>query len=99
MQKTLALATIAAAMTAAAPTFASAQVYVRVGPPRPIYERPGPVPGPGYVWHAGYHRWDGARYVWIPGSYVVAPRPRAVRVPGRWVPSPRGYFWREGHWR
>src|SRR6202012_3896820 len=57
--------------TAFAPSLAGAQVYVRVGPPRPIYERRPPPPRPGWAWQAGYHRWDGRRYVWVPGAYVA----------------------------
>ena len=64
---------------AAIPAAADAQVYVRVGPPRPIFERRPPPPQYGYVWHAGYHRWDGARYVWVPGRYFCsAAAPRRV---------------------
>lgn len=77
---------------------AAAQVYVHVGPPRPVYERR-PVARPGYVWQAGYHRWDGNRYVWVPGAYAAPPRPHARWVAGRWVHGPRGYYWREGAWR
>jgi hypothetical protein len=52
---------------------ANAQVYVRVGPPPVVVERPGRPPGPHHIWVAGYHRWDGRRYVWIPGTYVLRP--------------------------
>ena len=99
MRKALATAVLAASFAAVMPTLASAQVYVRVRPPAPVYERRGPLPGRGYVWHPGYQRWDGARYVWVPGSYVIAPRPRARWVPGGWVYSRHGYRWREGYWR
>lgn len=99
MRNTLALAVLSTSLAVVAPSLASAQVYVRVGPPRPIYERRPLAPGPGYIWQPGYHRWDGARYAWTPGSYVVAPRPRAYWVPGRWQNSPRGYYWRDGYWR
>lgn len=103
MQKSIIQAIVIAgllgtALAAATPP-AEAQVYVRVGPPRPIYERRPPPPQPGYVWRAGYHRWDGARYVWMPGEYIAPPRPRAFWVPGRWQRGPRGYYWREGYWR
>ncbi len=84
---------------AVAPFPAEAQVYVRVGPPRPLYERRPPPPRAGYAWHAGYQRWDGSRYVWTPGEYVAPPRPHAYWVQGRWVNGPRGYYWREGYWR
>jgi hypothetical protein len=82
----------------AAPTAADAQVYVRVGPPRPVYERR-PPPRPGYAWQAGYQRWDGNRYIWVPGAYMAPPRPRARWVAGRWAHGPRGYYYRGGVWR
>ena len=94
----LLIAGITVAAVAIPPT-TEAQVYVHVGPPAPLYERRPPPPQPGWAWRAGYHRWDGAHYVWVPGEYVAPPRPRAVWVQGRWVNSPRGYFWREGYWR
>jgi len=78
---------------------AYAQVYVRVGPPPPVVERPIPAPGRGYAWIAGYHRWDGHRYIWAPGRWVVPPRPRAEWVPGHWDSRPRGYIWVPGRWR
>lgn len=84
--------TLSAAL--AAPAFA--QVYVHVGPPPPRREVI-PPPRPGYEWHGGYHRWDGHRYVWVPGEYVVV-HPGHHWVPGHWDYSPRGHFWVEGHW-
>lgn len=81
-------------------TAAGAQVYVRVGPPAPVREviPPPPPEHPGWVWHAGYHRWDGGRYVWVPGYYVAPPYRHARWVPGHWDRTPRGWFWVEGHW-
>ncbi len=79
---------------------ANAQVYVRIGPPPPVVERRPPPPrGPGMVWVAGYHRWDGQRYVWVPGSYMAPPRRHARWAAGRCVHDRRGYYWRDGHWR
>lgn len=77
---------------------AGAQVYVHVGPPPPVREVVPPPPHAGLVWQPGYHRWDGARYVWVPGTYVEAPRGHARWIPGHWRNSPRGYIWVEGHW-
>lgn len=51
------------------PAASNAQVYVRVGPPAPIVERRPPPPERGFVWIGGYHRWDGERYVWVPGRW------------------------------
>ncbi len=84
---------------AVAPLAAGAQVYVRVGPPRPMVERRPPPPHPGYAWREGYHRWDGAHYVWTPGEYVAPPRAGAVWVGGGYVHDRRGYYYRDGRWR
>ncbi|MBV8820617.1 MAG: YXWGXW repeat-containing protein [Acidobacteriaceae bacterium] len=77
----------------------AAEVVVNIGPPRPVVERRVVAPGPGYVWTAGYHRWDGAHYVWVPGAWVVPPRPHAVWVQHRWVHRRHGWVFVEGHWR
>lgn len=82
-----------------APAASFAQVVVRVGPPAPIVERHGPRPGPGFVWISGYHRWDGAHYVWVPGRWDRPPHPGAVWVAHRWVHRNGGYVLVEGHWR
>jgi len=78
-----------------------AQVAIRIGPPPPPRERipPPPPEHRDWAWHAGYHRWDGTRYVWVPGAYERPPRPRARWVPGRWVHRGGGWVWVEGHWR
>ena len=81
------------------PIAAAQAQWVHVAPPPPVFERHAPPPGPGYQWVPGYHRWDGHRYIWASGRWVVPPRARAVWIPGRWVNSPRGWFWRSGHWR
>jgi hypothetical protein len=78
---------------------APAQVAIRIGPPPPVVERVPPPPHPGWVWHPGYHRWDGGRYVWVPGSYYQPPYAGARWVPGHWRNGPGGYVWVEGHWR
>jgi len=81
------------------PAVSYGEVIVRVGPPAPIVERYGPAPGRGYVWVAGYQRWSGARYVWVPGRWELPPRPRAVWVPHHWVHRRGGWVLVEGHWR
>jgi WXXGXW repeat (2 copies) len=77
----------------------AAQVYVRVGPPRPLYERRVPPPGRGYVWTPGYQRWDGRAYGWVPGAWVLPPRPHAHWVAAHWVHRRGGWLLVEGHWR
>lgn len=75
------------------------RLYVRVGPPAPIVETRLTAPGPGYVWIAGYQRWNGGTYVWVPGRWERPPRPRAVWVPGHWVRERRGWYFVDGRWR
>ena len=45
--------------------------------------------GPGI---GGYHRWDGNRYVWVPGVYEHPPHPHTGWV----VRRGEGYVWTEG---
>lgn len=94
------LAAVGSVMLAASLS-AGAQVgvTVHVGPPAPIVEHPGPAPHPGWVWQGGYHRWDGAHYVWVPGAYVEPPRPHAHWVAGHWAHRGGGWVWIDGHWR
>ena len=58
-----------------------------------------PPPYAGAVWIGGYHRWDGGRYVWVPGRWDRPPHPGARWEPGRWDHGHDGYRWREGRWR
>jgi hypothetical protein len=92
------LAAAATALLGTSAAFAQA-VVVRVAPPAPIVERRPIAPGPGYVWVGGYHHWDGARYQWVPGRYVIPPRPHGVWVAGHWRQRGGGWVWIEGHWR
>jgi opacity protein-like surface antigen len=91
------LAAAATALLGASAAFA--QVVVRVAPPAPIVERHPVAPGPRYVWTDGYHRWDGHRYVWVSGRWVMPPRAGVVWVPGHWDARPGGWVWIGGHWR
>lgn len=83
------------------PVFADVKVriYVPVPPPPPLVEVAGTAPSRRHAWIAGYHRWDGGAYVWVPGHWALRPRPRAVWVPGHWARHRRGHYWVDGHWR
>lgn len=86
----------------AAVPLAGAQVVVRIGPPPRHDVEPVPPPPhehPGWAWRAGYHRWDGHAYVWVPGTYVEPPHAGARWVPGHWAERGGGWVWVEGHWR
>jgi hypothetical protein len=89
----------APALAAAAPP-AQVHVYVNLAPPRAIVERRPVSPGPGYVWVAGYHRWDGRAYEWVPGRWERAPRRGARWVAPQWRHDRRqGWYFVEGRWR
>jgi hypothetical protein len=91
---------LAGTLAAGAP-LAGAQIVVRIGPPppRPVEVVPVvPREHPDWVWVPGFHRWDGARYVWVPGHYAAPPFAHAHWVEGHWGPGRGGYVWHEGHW-
>lgn len=73
--------------------------YVDREPPPVRYEVAPPPPSPEHVWVAGHWSWDGRAHLWIPGRYLLRPRPRAHWETGRWVRHERGWHWVEGHWR
>ena len=77
----------------------AADVFVRIGPPRPVVERRVPAPGPGYVWTPGYQRWDGNAYAWAPGAWARPPRAHAHWVAHHWEHRRGGWVMVEGHWR
>ncbi|HTQ53818.1 MAG TPA: hypothetical protein VMI94_05110 [Bryobacteraceae bacterium] len=78
---------------------AQCAVVVAIRPPAAIVEARPVRPGPRYVWIAGYHRWDGRAYAWVPGRWELPPRPRAVWVAHRWRHVHGGWVMVEGHWR
>jgi hypothetical protein len=80
---------------------ANSQVVVRIGPPPPPREvvPARPHGHPDWAWRHGYHRWDGNRYVWVPGSYAAPPRRGARWVDGHWDHRGGGYVWVDGRWR
>jgi len=77
----------------------AAEIFVRVGPPRPLVEARVVRPGPGYVWVPGFQRWGGAAFVWVPGRWELPPHPGARWVAHRWVRRRGGWVFVEGRWR
>src|SRR5438067_13560601 len=61
------------------------EVLVTRPPPQVRVETQTVAPGPGYAWTTGYWRWTGTDYVWVPGSWVVRPRPAAGWEACHWV--------------
>jgi hypothetical protein len=88
-----------AALFLLAAAASAADVVVRIGPPPARVERRVVAPGRGYVWIPGYHRWDGAAYIWAPGRWELPPRPYARWVSHHWVHRRGGWVLVEGHWR
>jgi hypothetical protein len=86
------------ALSLATAAFA-ADVVVKIAPPHAVAEHREARPSRDHVWIAGFHRWDGNRYVWEKGRWEVPPRPHAVWVAPRWDHRKDGYVFSEGHWR
>ena len=78
---------------------ARTRIYVRIAPPPLVVEHVAVAPRANVVWVPGYHRWNGASYVWVSGRWAQPPRRHARWVEGRWVHERRGYYWSEGRWR
>lgn len=78
---------------------ATAQVVVRIGPPRTQAERRPPSPGRGYVWVPGYQNWNGSRYEWAAGRWERPPQGRKHWDKHRWVKRNGGWVLVEGRWR
>jgi hypothetical protein len=93
---------LAVALAAVALPASAQGVYggnaINVGPPALVREQIPPRPGRGYVWQAGYWRWNGGRYVWVRGAYVRPPYASAAWIPGHWAHTRYGWVWRRGHW-
>src|SRR5262249_19961956 len=79
------------------PASAQSRVYVRVAPPARVVQTV-PPPRRGFVWQGGYQRWNGHRYVWVPGRYARQPYAGARWVSPRWSRSPRGFYFVPGRW-
>lgn len=78
---------------------AAADIVVHVAPPRVQVERRPPMPGRGYVWVSGYHRWENSAYAWTPGRWEQPPRAHAHWVAHRWTRQQGGWVMVDGHWR
>lgn len=95
--KTAAMTALASALLAASGLAQAQVVVVRENPPPLRYEVVPVPPRPGYVWHHGHWSWNGYRYLWIPGRYVVMYGDG--RPWHRWHDDDEG--WHHGHdsWR
>jgi hypothetical protein len=100
MKMTSRLATLAflASMLVIPAAEARTRVYLRIGPPPIVVERPVLAPGPDFIWQPGYHVWNGRAYEWRSGAWAHRPHRYSRWVPGHWVSARRGYYWESGYW-
>ena len=81
-----------------AASFAQIAVSIRIGPPAlPVYAQP-PCPGDGNIWTPGYWAYGPVGYYWVPGVWVMAPRPGFLWTPGYWGFAGGFYGWHGGYW-
>ena len=78
--------------------FAGVFVSVNIAPPAlPVITQP-PCPGDGYIWTPGYYAYGDYGYYWVPGVWVLAPRPGFLWTPGYWGWGGGVYLWHAGYW-
>lgn len=70
---------------------------VAVQPAPPVVVRPAPPPGE-HVYVEYEYKWQGGKYVAVPGYYVKKKSGRTW-IPGKWEQKPKGYAWVPGHWK
>ncbi len=82
-------------------TIASAlaqETQIGFAPPSPPQENRAERPGPRHIWIPGNYQWNGVRYVWINGFWVIPPGGNRAWIPGRWTPRNGTYVWVDGYW-
>jgi len=99
MNKLLKTIAVCGLLAVAGNAYSQIGVAINIGPPHPHHEVIVAAPHEGMIWQPGYHRWDGAAYVWTPGAWVDPPRPRAVWVAPHYVHRHGHWEFREGHWK
>jgi len=95
MQKVLLM--MAIVLTCGAYT-SMAQIYVKIRPDRPRYERT-VAPSPRHVWVDEEWEPRGNEYVFTGGHWAEPPHEHARWQQGRWKHGPRGHQWQQGRWR
>ena len=79
---------------------ARGRLYIDADPPPPMVEVRAVAPAPDFVWVAGFYRWNGGAYVWLPGHWDRPPRRGAQWDSGHWVRDQRhGWYFVDGRWR
>jgi hypothetical protein len=73
-------------------------LIVQGAPPPDRIEVVGAPPTPDQVWLRGYWSIQAGAWLWVGGHWEVRHHHGAEWEPGRWVQTPRGYEWHDGHW-
>ncbi len=76
---------------------ASAQIYVKIRPPRPVIIRTEP-PSPRHVWIEEEWHPRGKQYEFSGGHWVEPPHEGARYIPGHWRHTSHGDAWEGGRW-
>lgn len=76
-------------------------LIVTAGPPAPLAEVIPRLPGPNYIWIAGYWHWpeNQHRWVWQRGHYELRPHPGAEWQPPEYQRQGNRWHYAPGHWR
>lgn len=78
--------------------FAGVFISASIAPPvLPVFAQP-ICPGDGYIWTPGYYAYGDYGYYWVPGTWVLAPRPGFLWTPGYWGWGSGLYRWHGGYW-
>jgi hypothetical protein len=76
-------------------------ISINIAPPiLPVYVQPA-CPAANYLWSPGYWAWSSndGDYYWVPGTWVLAPRPGYLWTPGYWGWGNGGvYVFHAGYW-
>ena len=67
-------------------------------PPAPPYETVPPPPGHAYIWAPGHWHWNGYKYRWIRGHYVLRHPGWHHWANGHWAVIGGRWAWIPGHW-
>lgn len=98
MRRSLAVTFAALALTFALAGLAAAQPYPPMPPPQ-IEGPPLPRPGTRYAWVPGHWQWNGVRYDWRRGHYVLRAAGRREFIPGHWGQRGPTWVWVPDRWR
>lgn len=77
--------------------------FVRLSPtapPQPPLEQKYPPEEPmKEVWRAGFWKYDGMQFEWVPGHYMMRPDPTASWTSDRWEQRTFGWAFVPGFWQ